>query len=211
MQHVVIREETVGAPTLFDDRYGVGAYRRLLDQLQQPCISFAAIAGQFGVSRERVRQWHTLYLPDAPSGLQRRRLCQLQRARRQVLGDELFQAFYRQARAVFAPDEVAVIRTRSGLRKRAALVRGRLIVLKKARLRHDARDTGRNVYVLSPCRRPADFVYYQLGSQGFLLLPLRELPRSGTTYQAADASKYSRFRGTFAALTGNGDAAASQD
>lgn len=208
MQHGDIHAETVNAPTLFDDRYGVGAYERLLDQFHQPCTSFAAIAMQFGVTRERVRQWHALYLPDAPTGLQRRRLCQLQRARREVLGDGLFHEFYRQARAVFSPEEVGIIRTRSGLRKRAARVRGRLIVLKKARLRQGGRGTAASVFVLSPCRRQADFVYYQLGNHDFLLLPLSDLPRSGTTYQAADASKYSRFHGTFAALTGDGNAEA---
>lgn len=211
MQHGDIREGTISAPTLFDDRYGVGAYRRLLDQLHQPCITFAAIAGQFGVSRERVRQWHALYLPDAPTGRQRRRLCQMRRSRRRVLGDDLFQAFYRQVRAAFAPDQVSVIRTRNGLRKRAARVRGRLVVIKKARLRHGAHEGGRDVYVLSPCRRPADFVYYQLGPHDFLLLPIGELPRSGTTYQAADASKYFRFHGTFAALTGTSSTEAGQD
>ena len=43
---------------LFEDRYGLGARDRLLSPLQQPCITFAEIADQFGVTRECVGQWH---------------------------------------------------------------------------------------------------------------------------------------------------------
>ena len=43
---------------LFEDRYGTGSYQRLMGMFDRPCVTFAEIAGQFGVSRERVRQWH---------------------------------------------------------------------------------------------------------------------------------------------------------
>ena len=68
--------------TLFEDRYGRGAHARLLSLLQQPCVTFAEIADQFGVTRECVRQWHQRLLPDAPTGHERQRLCrQYQRKR----------------------------------------------------------------------------------------------------------------------------------
>ena len=41
---------------LFEDRYGSGAYARLMGMFDRPCVTFAEIGGLFGVSRERVRQ-----------------------------------------------------------------------------------------------------------------------------------------------------------
>ena len=52
--------------TLFEERHGPGAYERLLDDLRQPCVTFATIAKRLGVTRERVRQWQMELLPDAP-------------------------------------------------------------------------------------------------------------------------------------------------
>ena len=49
--------------TIFEDRYGADGLDRLLQVLRQPCVTFAAIAKQFGVTRECVRQWHLLLLP----------------------------------------------------------------------------------------------------------------------------------------------------
>lgn len=197
--------ETFDAPqrlTLFDDRYGVGAYQRLLDWLRQPCVSFASIAAHFGVSRERVRQWHTAFLPDAPSGHERRRLCQLHQARRRLLSDALFKLFYQRARDSFAPEEISLIRTRDGLRRRAARIRGQLVAVKKARRRTAARDAAAAVHVLSACRRACAFAYYQLDDDRFLFVPYAALPQAGTTYLDSPASKYWRYRNTFAALTG---------
>jgi hypothetical protein len=37
---------------LFEDRYGLGARQRLIALLQQPCVTFADISDQFGVTRE---------------------------------------------------------------------------------------------------------------------------------------------------------------
>jgi hypothetical protein len=48
---------------LFEDRYGVGSFARLMTHLNTPCTSFADIAALFGVTRERVRQWHLTLLP----------------------------------------------------------------------------------------------------------------------------------------------------
>ena len=36
---------------LFEDRYGEGSYARLLGQFRKPCVTFAEIAAQFGVTR----------------------------------------------------------------------------------------------------------------------------------------------------------------
>jgi hypothetical protein len=169
----------------------------LLDQLQRPCVSFAAIAVQFGVSRERVRQWHAEYLPDAPKGLERRRLCQLHHARRRLLTDAVFGPFYRHARAAFPPDQIALIRTRDGLRARVARIGGRLVAIKKARRRTARHDSGAPVYVLSACRRTADLVYYHLDVNNFLCVPSTALPVSGTTYLDAPGSKYWLYRNRF--------------
>ena len=45
-------------PSVFEERYGAGSQQRLIALLEQPCVTFATIATHFGVSRERVRQWH---------------------------------------------------------------------------------------------------------------------------------------------------------
>ena len=62
-------------------------------------ISFAEIATRYGVTRERVRQWHLQLLPGAPRGHQRRRLCIRQQQKRELLTDPVFRHFYRHARA----------------------------------------------------------------------------------------------------------------
>ena len=198
---------TAAALTLFDDRYGVGALQRLLNQLQQPCVTFAQIAADFGVTRERVRQWQALYRPDAPTGRERRRMCQLQNAKRRLLADAMFRGFYRRARETFGSDHVMPIRTRDGLRTRAARLQGHLVLIKKARRRSGVHSAAA-VYVLPACRRAADFVFYQLDTDGFLFVPLGELPSSGTTCLVSPASKYSRYHNSFAALTGSDRTAA---
>lgn len=186
--------------TLFDDRYGVGAFDRLLALLRQPCVSFAAIASHFGVTRERVRQWHMAFLPDAPRGRERRRLCQIQQARRRLLADRVFKTFYRQARASFPAEHVSLIRTRDGLRSRAARIQGYLVAVKKARRRANPSPGRPEVHVLAACRRAAAFVYYQLDDDNFLFVPHAELPVTGTTYLDSPASKYRQYRNNFAAL-----------
>ncbi len=67
---VSIESQHAGAAqrAAFDGRYGDGSFDELLRRLGQPCISFAQIASHFGVTRERVRQWHRQWLPDAPTG-----------------------------------------------------------------------------------------------------------------------------------------------
>src|SRR5262245_57949942 len=84
---------------LFEDRYGASAYERLLEDLRRPCLTFAAIARRFGVTRERVRQWQQQLLPDAPRGHERKRLCALHQRRRRLLEDPLVRTFIRHARA----------------------------------------------------------------------------------------------------------------
>jgi hypothetical protein len=200
-------EQTLDRPVrLFDDRYGVGAFERVLAMLKQPCITFAAIAAQFGVSRERVRQWHSLYLPGAPGGLERRRLCQVQHARKRLLADPIFRAFYRQARRTFRADQIALIRTRDGLRLRSAQILGRHVIVKKARRQAERSGVTRPVHILSATRRAADFVYYQLDDVHFLFVPNQLLPPAGTTYVDSARSKYQPYRNTFAALLGTGAA-----
>lgn len=92
---------------LFEDRYGAGSFDRLKAMFDQPCTTFAAIAQHFGVTRERVRQWHLKLCPDAPRGHERKRQCVLQRSKRELLRQPLFQSFYRHARPHFEPGRFA--------------------------------------------------------------------------------------------------------
>ena len=182
---------------LFDDRYGVGAYARLLTLLATPCTSFAEIAAGYGVSRERVRQWHLQLLPGAPRGHQRRRLCLREQQKRELLTDPLFRTFYRQARAHFPPGELALIQSHTGYRRRTVRLAGRLVAIKSARSKHDLRGDGAATYVLSPRSSKADYIYYQLSADTYLFLPGELLPASSTTFIDNEQSKYWRYRNSF--------------
>ncbi len=162
---------------LFDDRYGAGAHQTLLAQLRQPCVTFAHIAGQFGVTRERVRQWHRDLLPEAPSGHARQRLCALHQQRRRLFHDPLFRRFFRDARAHLSPGRIEPIRSRQGYRTRTVLIDKRVVALRGgggARLHY---------------RGAAEFVYVPLDGSEFLFAP------SGA------AGDRRQFRNTFDALT----------
>jgi hypothetical protein len=186
--------------TLFEQRCGLGAYEDLIALLRQPCITFAQVGARFGVTRERVRQWHTELLPDAPKGRERRGLCRLQHARQRLLADPLFRAFYQQARASFPPQQINLIRTRHGLQARAARILGRLVLIKKARRRRNGGTEMAYMYALPPCPRAGDFVYYQLDECAFLFVPHDELPAAGTTFVDSSDSKYRTYRNSFAPL-----------
>jgi transposase-like protein len=185
----------------FDERYGPGAHERLCELLRQPCMSFARIAQTFGVTRECVRQWHQAWLPDAPHGRERRRLCRLRRERRRLLDEPLFQSFYRHVRPQLAPGQLALVPAREGFRKRVVRVGGRLVVIKRARVYRAARVRETPAYALTTYRGSAEFIYFRLSASEYLLLPARLLPGAGTTFLDTPMSKYRPFRNTIAALT----------
>ena len=191
---------------LFDDRYGVGSYEQLLRQLKTPCTSFAAIAAAFGVTRERVRQWHLQLMPEAPKGHQRRRLCLRSQQRREVLSDPMFRAFYRQARNHFAPQQFGLIATRERYCRRFVRLDGWLVAIKSARSLPEVRREGASTYLLPARGRTVDFVYFQLTDESFLFLPGGVLPRCGTTFIESHRSKYWPFFNSFAAVSTGGEA-----
>jgi len=185
---------------LFEDRYGVAAYEQLMADLRQPCLTFAAIARRFGVTRERVRQWQRLLLPGAPRGHERKRLCALQRRRRRLLEDPLFRTFFRHARTALDSSRLELIVAHDRYRTRAARIDRRVVVLRTAR----RLSTGRPgpdapVYRLSP-GRSADLLYYQLSESDFLLLPASELPGIGARFVDRPGAPYARYKNTFHAL-----------
>ncbi len=185
----------------FDERYGAGAHERLRDLLRQPCVSFARIAQTFGVTRECVRQWHQTWLPDAPHGRERRRLCRLRRDRRRLMDEPLFQAFYRHVRPHLAPGQLALVPAREGFRKRVVRVGGHLVVIKRARVYRASRVRETPAYALTTYRGSAEFIYFRLSASDYLLLPAHLLPAAGTTFLDTPTSKYRPFRNTIAALT----------
>ncbi len=186
---------------VFEDRYGAGAYERLMALFDQPCVTFAEIATAFGVTRERVRQWHLQLLPDAPRGHARQRLCVAHRQKRRLLEDPLFRAFYRHARPHIAPGRIELIRTREGFRRRTVRLDTWTVAIKNAR-RQAAPDgeSGKPAYVLTNSQRRVDYIYYRLAPDDYLLLPKTALPADRTTFLDTPASKYQRFRNTFAAM-----------
>jgi hypothetical protein len=188
----------------FEDRYGPGSYQRLLVLFSQPCATFAEIASRFGVTRERVRQWHLELLPDAPRGHARQRLCWIQHQKRQLLEDPLFRAFYRHARAFFAPSRFVLIPARDGFRKRSVRLDGHIIALRNARRLDQvpSGDAAPWLLTTSSSVDTADFIYYRLGDDGYVFVPRRMLPPAGTAAIDSRASVYQPYRNSFApALT----------
>lgn len=170
----------------FDDRYGAGAFEKMTRMLEQPCQTYAAIAAEFGVTRERVRQWHRRYLPEAPAGHERQRLCARLRRRRSLFADPLFRAFFQHARPVFSRGRIEPIRARHGYRRDAVLVDRQLVALRDASARTVAEAEQTFRY-----RGRARFVFVRCSGNEFLFLPARL-----TADRAAGV-----FRNTFAALT----------
>ena len=186
--------------TIFEDRHGSGAYERLLGLFRQPCLSFADIAGQFGVSRERVRQWHVQLLPDAPQGHQRQRLCALLNHKRRLLADPVFRSFYQHARPHFERGRIELVKANEGYRSRSVRIDQRLIGIRDASRSAVSRSrSGSVTYRLTRCRGTADFIYYRLTTTDFLFLPAHVVPAGGSMFSEG-GSKYHQFRNTFEAF-----------
>jgi hypothetical protein len=153
----------------FEDRYGAGALARLIALLEKPCVSFAAIATEFGVTRECVRQWHQELMPGAPLGHARRRLCQDYQRKRRLLTDSLFRRFYGDVRRHLGQGRLTLIRSAEGYRRRRARVDGRLVAL----VDEAALDRTTHVW------RDSDFVYLRLRDDAFLFAPTEVLTADG--------------------------------
>jgi hypothetical protein len=180
--------------SLFDDRYGIGAQGRLLALLRQPCVTFASIARDFGVTRECVRQWHRRLLPDAPTGHERQRQCRLLQRRRTLLQDRLFAGFYRRIRTQVPGMKLTLIPSREGFRKRSVRLAGHLVAL------HADADAAA-ARVPGVPSGTADFVYVDLGASDFLFVPAAVLATAASGGQPLGDAQASPYRNTFAALT----------
>lgn len=185
---------------LFEDRYGAGAHARLITLLAQPCLTFAQIGHQFGVSRERVRQWQLEFLPDAPRGHQRRRLCLVQQQRRKLLEDPLFRSFYRHARSEFDVRDLVPIDARNGFRKRAVRLNGYVIAIKSATPIPRSSASAGPSYVLTGSVAAVDFIYYRLTDADYLVVPRALVPPAGTSFQDTTLSRCYPYRNSFAAV-----------
>ena len=180
-------------PSVFEERYGAGSRAVLITLLERPCVTFAAIAERFGVSRERVRQWHRALLPAAPTGHARQRLCARHQQRRRLFQDPLFRTFFRQARSHFGAGVVQPIHSRHGYRTREVRVAGHLVALRTA-APQGAGSSQRFRY-----RGAAEYLFIDLGDDGFLFVPAAAA-QPGDARSAWPAS-LEAFRNSFAALT----------
>ena len=191
-----------GWHALFEERYGAGSAERLVSMLEQPCVTFARIASEFGVTRECVRLWHQRLLPDAPRGHQRQQLCREHQMKRRLLEDALFLRFYRRIRSSVPHQRVTLIPSRDGFRKRTVRIDGRTIALRRARRNSAWRGSNNGtVYTLTSSPAGADLLYYELSSEDYLLVPREALPVGIVTYVDTDASTHQRFKNTLAALS----------
>jgi hypothetical protein len=182
--------------SVFDDRYGAGGLDRLLTVFGEPCVTFAEIAERFGVTRERVRQWHLQLMPGAPRGHERQRLCRLSRQKRELLRDPLFRAFYANVRRHFAPGQLSLVSARSGFRRRVVRLHQRVVLIREAP--RAPRKPSAPIYTLRAAG-DSEFVYYRLSGDDFLFVPRSVLPPSGTTFIDNGRSRYRRFKNSFAA------------
>jgi hypothetical protein len=182
---------------IFEDRHGPGAYEQLIADLGQPCVTFAAIATRLGVTRERVRQWQLLLLPEAPRGHERQRLCASYRRKRRLLEDPLFRAFYKHAQSHIERGRIELIKASDGYRRRSVRIDRWTVALRQARQSPTSSDSA---YLLAGYRGAAHFLYYRLTADDYLLLPARELPTAGTLFADRPESRYHMFKNTFEAL-----------
>jgi len=186
---------------IFEDRYGTGSHERLLALFGRPCVTFAEIATRYGVTRERVRQWHLQLLPDAPRGHERRRLCVVHNQKRLLLEDPLFRSFYQHARPHVEPGRIQLIPTRDGFRRHTVRLDGLTVAIKSAR-QHVGRhqEQGHVAYILTHSGPLVDFIYYRLTPVDYLLLPTSAVPAERTRFLDTAASEYRRFKNTFDAF-----------
>ena len=186
---------------IFEDRHGPGSFEQLRTLLGQPCVTFAEISVRFGVTRECVRQWHLLVMPDAPRGHARQRQCTVLRRRKRLLEDPLFRTFFRHARQHLARQRVELLRASDGYRTRSARIDNRLVALAAARrVAEDPGVAGAARYRLAPYRGPAEFLYFRLSEEDYLLVPAHLLERGRLVFQDADDSPQRPFKNSFAAL-----------
>lgn len=185
---------------LFEDRYGSGSHERLLSLLRRPCVPFARIATKFEVTRERVRQWHALWLPDAPSGRERRRLCAVHQQQRRLLADDLFATFVRDVKQHAQGLRIEPVASAAGYRTRLAKLGGCVVALRDAR--RSARPSSDQAvsYRLVGYRGRAQYVYALLTDHDFVCVPVAELPLHGATFVDHDRARLRPFKNGFGAI-----------
>lgn len=182
------------AGRVFDERYGVGAFDTLTRLFAQPCLTYVRIAAWFGVTRERVRQWHRTFAPDSPSGHARRRLCQELQQRRRLASEPAVLAFMRTARLHAPHETLRPVRTRKGYRKHQVRMGRWTVVVRRARLLGARTSAARPAYALTGSRMRADFFYYQLPEGGFLFVPAGQVGTRGTTFLDTPTSKFGVYK-----------------
>lgn len=183
---------------LFEERYGPGTLEELTRLFARPCVTYAEIAKRFGVTRERVRQWHLSLAPDSPRGHERRRLCQSQQQRRRLLDDPVYRAFVRAARTQYPNASVQPVPSKTGLLKRIVRFGSSTIALKRAGTARPRRGERHTMsYSLTGSRAKVDFLFFQLPGDAYVLLPAELMPPSGTTFLDSTGSRYYAFKNVF--------------
>lgn len=182
----------------FDARYGAGEFTWLHARLQDPRYTFSSIAARYGVTRERVRQWHRLLMPDAPAGRARRRLHRRREDWRDLLHDPLFSAFRRHVRQHVRGARIRPVRTTHGYSRTRVLLNRHEVALRQITPRVRASRASRVLRVTRPAA-PAPLVYVLLPDRTFFVLLEDLLPARGGAFDDA-APEYQPFRNTFKAL-----------
>ena len=171
--------------------------------LEQPCVTFARIAAEFGVTRECVRLWHqrsaarraswasaTAVVPRASDEAAAARRCAVPPLLSPcaIVGAATPRHADSLARRIPQAHRVVSMaaRSRSGVRAGAG---ARLALVAEV------------VYTLANAPASVDLVYYELSVEDYLLVPRACLSAGPVTYVDTDASTYQRFKNTLAALS----------
>ena len=186
----------------FEQRYGEGSFRKLIELLENPLLSYADIGHEFNASDATANYWC-----DAVHHRNRRnRLATYRRVseRRELFRRELFRGFYRHARQKFDAMNIEPV-SRRNIRdhhffKQIVRLSGKFVGLHRATRAPELDGRGgTKVYRLRHTRNNTDCLYYSLDPENFLFMRTEEVPRS-TTYTDTDASPYYRFKNNFDSL-----------
>jgi hypothetical protein len=97
------------------------------------------------------------------------------RQRRRLLEEPLLRSFYKHIRPRVPPGSLSLVASRVGFRKRIVRLDDRIVFVKAARACRRPAASGR-AYALTTYRGAADFIYFQLGDDDYLLMPAGALP-----------------------------------
>jgi hypothetical protein len=125
--------------------------------------------------------------------------------------DPLFQVFHGHARAQLSSARIDVVTTRSRYQRLSACIDHYVVALRSARPHQSPAGPVTVEYRLAAYRGGADFVYYLLADDEYLLLPAHHLRDGEARFVNAPGARYGAFKNTFAAVHADNRVSADAD